>query len=94
MPRLRPSVCRAGRPTNMSQPETFHASAGVAKALISALSRFVWRTIPVSACEGSMLHEGEESSSRKLLRVEGRSFEGVGLLWMRLGVYSVWPARW
>jgi hypothetical protein len=25
-----------------------------------------------------MLHEGEESSSRKLVRVEGRSFEGWG----------------
>jgi hypothetical protein len=42
------------------------------------LSRFVWRTIHPSACEGSMLHEGEESSSRKLVRVEGRSFEGWG----------------
>ncbi len=26
-----------------------------------------WRTIPVSACEGCMLHKGQESSSRRLV---------------------------
>jgi hypothetical protein len=37
-----------------------------------------WRTIPVSACEGCMLHKGQESSSRKLVWVEGQSFGGWG----------------
>jgi len=39
---------------------------------------FRWRTIPVSACEGCMLHKGQESSSRKLVWVEGQSFGGWG----------------
>jgi hypothetical protein len=45
-----------------------------------SLLRFDWRTISVSACEGGMLHEGEEGLSGKLVRVKGESFEGVGLL--------------
>jgi hypothetical protein len=36
------------------------------------------RTIPVSACEGCMHHKGQESSSRKLVWVEGQSFGGWG----------------
>ena len=41
---------------------------------------FVWRTIPVSACEGRMPRKGPESSSPKLVWVEGQSFVRVGLL--------------
>jgi hypothetical protein len=40
--------------------------------------RFVRRTILVSACEGRMHHKGHESSSRKLVWVEGQNVAGWG----------------
>jgi hypothetical protein len=39
---------------------------------------FRWHTILVSACEGCMLHRDRESSSRKLVWVQGQSFGGWG----------------
>src|ERR1700686_2916810 len=68
--------------------KTQHCTVGYRARLITlrivieehfpSLQRFDWRTISVSACEGSMLHEGEEGLSRKLVRVKGESFEGWG----------------
>jgi hypothetical protein len=43
-----------------------------------SLFLFAGSTLPLSAREGSMLHEGQGNSSRQLIRVEGRSARGWG----------------
>lgn len=42
----------------------------------SGIYKVLESTIQVSACEGRIPHKGKESSSRKLVWVEGQTFAG------------------
>lgn len=73
----------------MRGPSTLHNEARLKQALTpeSRVKKFTpktrgrmgfWRTISVSACEGSISHKGNQSASRKIGMVYGHSLAGWG----------------
>jgi rubredoxin len=44
--------------------------------VVTSLLFFFESTLLASACEGSMLHNGQENPSRQLITINRRSFEG------------------